>query len=238
MLACNRCFHKRGSHSTGPTPLDKLPVCPLKALEHTVLATDTIQLECLAWAVFDNIMGPGKRPPLSGFETYNQIIWRLMGKAYKGLYTHCPARTSASFDVEVVKPRLRNPDSRRNDKPQRYTMTRDVRKEFSGSYSTMKEGQDVAGKYQSFRPTPTVNPNTQGMKWMKECQRSYHDAQIDFWLLLRPLTDGSEESTRHLAHRLLSVWHWSPAIDPPTYPPVPTSMNIGYWLSESEEEDE
>ena len=61
---------------------------------------------------------------------------------------------------------------------------------------------------------------------------------VRFWLLLRPLTDGSEESTHHLACRLLSVWHWSSAIDPPTYPPVPTSMNIGYWLSESNEEDE
>ena len=54
------------------------------------------------------------------------------------------------------------------------------------------------------------------------------DVQLDFWLLLRPLMDGSEESTRQLAQRLLSVWHWSLAIDPPTYPPALTSMNIGY----------
>ena len=38
--------------------------------------------------------------------------------------------------------------------------------------------------------------------------------------------------------RLLSVWHWSSAVDPPTYPPVPTSMNIGCWLLESNKEDE
>ena len=38
-----------------------------------MLVTDTIQLEHLAWAVFDNIMGPGETPPLSGFETYGQI---------------------------------------------------------------------------------------------------------------------------------------------------------------------
>ena len=42
--------------------------------------------------------------------------------------------------------------------------------------------------------------------------------------------DRGEESTRQLARRLLSVWHWSSAVDPPTYPPTPTSMNIGYWL--------
>ena len=117
-------------------------------------------------------------------------------------------------------------------------MTQDVREEFCGSYSTPREGQDIAGRYQSSTPMPTVNPNTQGMKWMKEHQRSYHNTQLDFWLLLRPLTDGSEESTHHLARRLLSVWHWSSAIDPPTYPPMPTSMNIRYWLSESDEEDE
>ena len=67
-------------HHAGPTPLDRLPACTFETLEHAVLATDTIQLERLAWAVFDNIMGPGETPPLSGLETYNQIIGRLSGK--------------------------------------------------------------------------------------------------------------------------------------------------------------
>ena len=133
---------------------------------------------------------------------------------------HCPSHTSASFDAEVEKSGLRNLDSRRNAKPRCYTLTRDVREEFSGSYSAPWEEQDIVGGYESSAPIPTINPNTQGMKWMKERQCSYHDAQLDFWLLLRPLTDGSEESTCHLAHRLLSVWHWSSAVDPPTYPPV------------------
>ena len=75
------------------------------------------------------------------------------------------------------------------------------------------------------------------MKWMKLCQRSYRDAQLEFWLLLRPLTDGREEHTRQLARRLLSVWHWSSAVDPPMYPPTPTSMNIGYWLRETRKKD-
>ena len=71
------------------------------------------------------------------------------------------------------------------------------------------------------------------MKWMKERQRSYRDFQLEFWLLLRPLTDGSEEHTRQLARRLLSVWHWSSAVEPPTYPPAPTSLDIGYWLRQT-----
>ena len=30
-----------------------------------------------------------------------------------------------------------------------------------------------------------------------------------------------KESSHQLAHRLLSVWHWSSAMEPPTYPPHP-----------------
>ena len=104
-------------------------------------------------------------------------------------------------------------------------------------YSTFKERQDMAGEDQSYAPTGPVDPNTQGMKWMKLCQCSYRDVQLEFWLILRPLTDGGEEHTRQLAHRLLSVWHWSSAVDPPMYPPAPTSMDIGYWLHESNKDE-
>ena len=108
-----------------------------------MLVTDTIQLERLAWAVFNNIMGLGETPPLSRLETYNQIIGRLSGKAYKGLHTHCPARTSASFGMEVAKARLGDPDSKKRTKPRHYTMMRDVREEFMGSYSALRERQKV-----------------------------------------------------------------------------------------------
>ena len=238
LLACSLCHRKRGSRHAGATPLDRLPMCPFQTLECAMLAPDTIQLEHLAWAVFDNIMGPGEAPPLSGFETYNQIIRRLASKAYKGVHMRCPAHTSTSFGTEVTTSRMGSPDSKKSTRPRRYTMTRDVREESVGLYSTFKEKQDIAGKDQLYAPMRLVDPNTQGMKWMKECQCSYRDVQLEFWFLLRPLTDGGEESTRQLAHRLLSVWHWSSAVDPPTYPPMPTSMNIGHWLHESEDEDE
>ena len=219
-------------------PLDQLPACTFETLEHAVLVTDAIQLERLAWAVFDNIMGLGETPPLSGLETYNQIIRCLSGKIYKGLHTRCPACTSASFGTEVAKARLGDPDSKKCTKPRRYTMMQDVREEYAGSYSALREKQSIAGRDQSSASMPPVDPNSQGMKWMKECQHSYRDVQLDFWLLLGPLMDGCEESTRQLACRLLSMWHWSSAVDPPTYPPAPTSMNIRYWLRESDEEDE
>ena len=58
--------------------------------------------------------------------------------------------------------------------------------------------------------------------------------QLDFWLLLRPLTDGSEESSRQLACRLLSVWHWSSAVESPTYPP--TNINEHQLLAAREQQ--
>ena len=144
-----------------PNPLDRLLLCTFKTLECAVLATDTIQLERLAWAVFDNIMGPGETPPLSGLETYNQIIGCLSGKIYKGLHTCCPAHTSTSFGVEAEKARLGDPDSKKRTKPQHYTMTWDVREEFMGSYSALRERQSVTGRVQSSAPMPPVNPNIQ-----------------------------------------------------------------------------
>ena len=113
---------------------------------------------------------------------------------------------------------MENPEYKRSTKPQCYTMTRDVREEFGGLYSTFKERLDIAGKDDSCAPTRPVDPNTQGMKWMKQHQHSYRDVQLEFWLLLRPLMDGGEEHTCWLAHRLLSVWHWSLAVNPPTHP--------------------
>ena len=53
-------------------------------------------------AVFDNIVGLGETPPLSGLETYAQIIEHLAGKAFKGQHVRCPARTSASFGAETM----------------------------------------------------------------------------------------------------------------------------------------
>ena len=63
----------------------------------------------------------------------------------------------------------------------------DMQKELTG-------GDQVAREW-----VQPLNPETQALKWMKECQHSYTDVQLDFWLLLRPLTDGGEELSRHLA---------------------------------------
>ena len=148
LLARSRCRRKRGSRHPGATSLDKLPACSYQTLERTMLVPDTIQLERLAWAVFDNVMGLGEAPPLCGFETYEQIVRCLASKAYKGVHMHCPARTSASFGAEATTVTVENPESKKNTRPPHYTMTRDVREEFRGSYSTYKEKQDIAERNQ------------------------------------------------------------------------------------------
>ena len=141
LLVCSRCRRKRGSRHPGATSLDKLPVCSYQTLECAMSVPDTIQLERLAWAVFDNVMGPGETPPLCGFETYDQIIRCLASKAYKGVHTRCPARTSASFGAEGTIEMVENRESKRDTRPPRYTMMRDVRQEFRGSYSAYKENR-------------------------------------------------------------------------------------------------
>ena len=97
--------------------------------------------------MFDNIMGLGEAPPLSGLETYAQIIECLAGKAYKGQHVCCPAQTSASFCTEAMsKPRPGDPELKKPGRPQCYSMMWDVRKEFVGLYSALKEKQDLAGE--------------------------------------------------------------------------------------------
>ena len=97
---------------------------------------------------------------------YCGIVERLAGKAYKGLHTCCPAQTSASFGAEATtRTRTGGPNLKEHGKPQRYSMTRDVRKEIAGSYSALKEKQECAGEVELSAQVQPVDPNTQAMKW-------------------------------------------------------------------------
>ena len=59
-------------------------------------------------------------------------------------------------------------------------MMRDVWEEFA------KEDQATGGQ---------LDLEVDALKWMKEHQHSYTYAQLNFWLLLQPLTDGSKASS-------------------------------------------
>ena len=109
------CRRKRGSRRPGATSLDKLPTCSYQTLERAMSAPDMIQLERLAWAVYDNVMGPSKKPPLRRFETYDQIIRRLASKAYKGVHTRCPASDiHIVWHAEGTTDIVENPESRKD----------------------------------------------------------------------------------------------------------------------------
>ena len=108
---------------------------------------------------------------------------------------HCPVHTSTSFNTEEkvkVKAVVKVPE--KPMEPQQYSMTRDVHEEFTGSYSTLKDKHQLAGGDQAAEEcVQPLNPQTQALKWMKECQCLYTDEQLDFWLLLQSLTNGGEE---------------------------------------------
>ena len=105
LLACSRCYRKRGggraSHCPTTLSLDHLPVCSRDTLECAVHSSkDTIALEHLVWAVYDNLLVPGRLPSLSGYESYGQVLQCLLEKAFRGLQAHYPACTSAVFKPE------------------------------------------------------------------------------------------------------------------------------------------
>ena len=106
--------------------LDILPACSRDILECIAHATkDTIALERLAWAVYDNKLGPGKSPILSGMESYGQVLRRLMDKAFQGLQIGCLVRMSAVFETierreERVKSVVTVPQ--KPQRPKRYAM--------------------------------------------------------------------------------------------------------------------
>ena len=234
LLMHSRCCRKRRGGRASFCPavlsLDHLPACSRDTLEHAVHSSkDGVALECLAWAVYDNQLAPEKSLSLSGFESYGQVLQCLVAKAFKGIQMHCLVHTSVVFKlierlksvVIVLQKSLQTESSWIEE----YPMTRDVREEFAG-------GDHVAG-----REKP-LDLDADMLKWMKEHQCSYTDAQLDFWLLLRPLTDGGEDWSRHLVHRLLSLWHWASALDLPVCPPALSSLNVGYWLCDDCMEDD
>ena len=173
-------------------------------------------LECLTWAVYNNLLAPGQSPPLSGFKSHGQVVQCLVDKMFKGLHSQCPAHTSVVFkSAGRLKSIVMVP--RKSLQPKGFPMTWNMREEIA------KGDQATTGQLD-----PVVNT----LKWMQKWQCLYTDEHLNFWLLLWPLTNGSEVLSQHLVHRLLSIKYWVLALDPPTYPPMPSTLNIGHWIRE------
>ena len=228
----SRCCRKRGGGRApchlGTLSLDHLPACSRDTLEHAVCSTkDTIALEHLVWAIYDNQLGPGKSLSLSGYESYRQVLQCLVDRAFWGLQACCPAHTHLGHVQTSRKSEVGSHCAAEVAAGLRSIPWLGMcRQEFAG-------GDQVARGWGE-----PLDPEVDALKWMKEHQHSYMDTQLDFWLLLWPLTDGGEELSWHLACRLLSVWHWVSALDPPICPPAPSSLNIGHWLWDDPKVDE
>ena len=218
LLTCSRCCSKRrggrGLCHISALSIDLLPACSLDTLECTVWALkDTMSLECLTWEVYNNLLVPGQSLLLSGFNSYGQVVQHLVDKVYKGLHSQCLSHTSAVFEpygesqIHCHGP-AKILTSRRTQN--------DVGHEFA-------KGDQATGQ---------LDPVLDALKWMWECQCFYTEEQLNFWILLWPLTNGGEVSSWHLACQLLSVWHWVLALNPLTYPPAPSQLNIGHWIQE------
>ena len=143
LLARNRCLCKQGSCCAAQLRLDKLPACPLRPWN----------VQC--WQPIHTAGAPGLGSVWqyygAGWKTAALQIWNIqpdyqtsnrqniqrivhtLSSAYIRFFWHGGRKTG-----------LRNPDCKRNDKHQHYSMTRDVREKFSGSYSTPREEQDIA----------------------------------------------------------------------------------------------
>ena len=172
LLVCSRCCRKRGGgrapHRPATLSLDCLPACSRDTLEHAMHSSkDTLALEHLVWAVYDNILAPGRLLSLSGYESYSQVLQHLLDKMFRGLQVHCLACTSAIFrSKERMKSVVMVPW--KLPQTEMFPMTRDV-------WRRVCQGDQATGG--------PLDLEVDALKWM-ECQCSYTDAQLNFWLLL------------------------------------------------------
>ena len=113
-----------------------LPACFPDTLECTVhVSKDITSLECLAWAVYDNLLVPRQSPHLSGFESYGQVVQHLVDKMHKGLHSWCLAHTSVVFEsARKIKPIVTV--LQKSLQAKGFPIMRDVREEFAKDQAT------------------------------------------------------------------------------------------------------
>ena len=78
-----------------------------------------------------------------------------------------------------------------------------------------------------------IDPMWQTMRWLQNCETSLDDEEISWWLLVSPLTNGSDATTKDLTRQLMAAWKWVGAVsESPICLPSPTILNIGQFLDE------
>ena len=204
-----------------PLPIcsSSTPPCSWETLECiTWSKTDSKTLEHLVWSVYNGLLSPGPTSKLTGPKSYNQVTRYLAAKVFRGLQVRCSARTSAQFD-KPPPPRVRSVIFA----PPLSEITRKTEAMDMASQKAENAEEGAGGEL-------CIDPDKHPMAWMCNHQRCYDDKMINFWPLLRPLMDGRGTMTWHLAHHLLSMWHWSSVTHLTPCPPAPNNMEIGQWL--------
>ena len=71
----------------------------------------------------------------------------------------------------------------------------------------------------------------QTTKWLQTCEEGLDDEEINWWLLVSLLTDGSDAAVKDLTRWLIATWRWAGKVSKtPICPPSLTVLNIGRFL--------
>ena len=82
-----------------------------------------------------------------------------------------------------------------------------------------------------------VHPMWQTTKWLQICEEGLDDGEISWWLLVSPLTNGSDMAAKDLTRQLVATWRWVGKVSKtPVCLPFLSVLNIGQFLDEDVEE--
>ena len=126
----------------------------------------------------------------------------------------------------------------------RSTNRRVMRRKYSGgrSYALSRMGVMQATTASSCQEVSTpsvsqVHPLWRMRCWLEECKQRIDEEEIEWWLLIHPLMDGSDAAAYTLVQRLLVTWCWTvKTIRPLICMPTLTILNIGQFLVEDVKE--
>ena len=149
-------------------------------------------LEWLTWAVYDGILMLGPTPLLETSEPWGQIVKHLADKVLDGLHPRYPAHTSAEF---VGCKRAERQES--NRQPCSVVTVPPGSTGGTEAYP-LRRSRSLECR-QQMRAEEDLSPMCNALKWMKECQHSYTDEQLDYWNLLHCSLMG--------VRKLANVWH-------------------------------
>ena len=208
-----------GRHRSLPSS-GNAPPCSRDTLECVAWSEpDSKMLERLVWLVYDGVLSPGLMPKLTGPKTYNQVTRRLAAKVFRGPQVRCPARTSVQFDEPSPVRKVRSVVFAQP--PSEIARKANV-VETASPKREGTEDEAVGGDAEV-----DADPDRHPMAWMRHRQMCYDNEMINFWPLLRPLTDGGGTAMRRLVHRLLSTWEWSSTMHPTSALPLQPTWRLG-----------